>query len=260
MPIHANALPKLPAGYRLLRLETVDSTNAEAARRAAAGETGPLWIWSLRQSAGRGRAGRDWISHSGNLFASLLLTLNCPLSAASQLALVAGIAAFDAVKALIGEHPLAENLILKWPNDVLIRRRKLAGILIENAGPTDTPHCTVIIGTGLNLTHHPEGLIQPATDLAAHGLAIDSGQALEALAASTDHWLAQWDQAANFQLIRRAWLSRAGPLGAPLSVKLPNQALAGTFDGLDASGSLRLRLQDGTERRITAGDVFFPSE
>src|SRR6478672_13745306 len=71
--------PKLPSGHRLLKLETVDSTNAEARRRALAGEPGPLWIWSARQSQGRGRFGREWISQHGNLFASLLIRLNCPL-------------------------------------------------------------------------------------------------------------------------------------------------------------------------------------
>jgi len=75
MPPFASSLPKVPSGYRLLRLETVDSTNAEARRRAEGGEPGPLWIWSLRQSAGRGRYGRQWQSQHGNLFASLLIGL-----------------------------------------------------------------------------------------------------------------------------------------------------------------------------------------
>ena len=94
MPPFASSSPKLPAGYRLLRLETIDSTNAEARRRGEAGEPGPLWIWSLRQSAGRGRNGRQWQSQHGNLFASLLIGLNCPLSTAAQLALLAGVVAY----------------------------------------------------------------------------------------------------------------------------------------------------------------------
>ena len=72
MTYFSSPSPKLPSGYRLLRMETVDSTNAEARRRAKAGEPGPLWIWSARQSQGRGRGGREWISQHGNLFASLL--------------------------------------------------------------------------------------------------------------------------------------------------------------------------------------------
>ena len=94
-------LPKMPAGYRLLRLDTVDSTNAEARRRADMGEPGPLWIWSARQSKGRGRSGREWSSLVGNLFASLLIRLNCPLATASQLALVAGIVTYETIAKLI---------------------------------------------------------------------------------------------------------------------------------------------------------------
>ncbi len=87
MSYFSSPAPKLPAGYRLVRMETVDSTNAEARRRAKAGEPGPLWIWSARQSQGRGRGGREWVSHHGNLFASLLIGVNCPIRVAGQLAL-----------------------------------------------------------------------------------------------------------------------------------------------------------------------------
>src|SRR3970282_1333186 len=101
MSSFSTSSPRLPSGYRLLRMETVDSTNAEAKRRAKAGEPGPLWIWSTRQSQGRGRGGREWVSHHGNLLASLLIGINCPTRVAGQLALVAGIAAYDAIAKLI---------------------------------------------------------------------------------------------------------------------------------------------------------------
>src|SRR5665811_1481023 len=97
----ASPSPKMPAGYRLARLDTVDSTNAEAKRRADMGEPGPLWIWSARQSQGRGRGGREWTSQVGNLFASLLVGVNCPLRVAGQLALVAGVVTFDTIAKLI---------------------------------------------------------------------------------------------------------------------------------------------------------------
>src|SRR5512134_351376 len=113
MTSFATSLPKLPSGYRLLRMETVDSTNAEAKRRAEAGEPGPLWIWSARQSQGRGRGGREWISQHGNLFASLLIRLNVPLNVAGQLALVAGVAAYDTIAKLISYEGRSE-LLLKW--------------------------------------------------------------------------------------------------------------------------------------------------
>src|SRR4029079_3921721 len=137
--------PKLPAGYRLVRLETTDSTNAEAMRRANAGEPGPLWVWSARQSAGRGRAGREWHSQAGNLFASLLIGVACPLRTAGQLALLAGVAAYDTIDKLLGgeEHP---ELLLKWPNDVLLDGGKVAGMLLESTSKSAADRSVVIVG------------------------------------------------------------------------------------------------------------------
>ncbi|MEG6509624.1 biotin--[acetyl-CoA-carboxylase] ligase [Methyloligella sp. 2.7D] len=251
--------PKLPPGFRLLRLESVDSTNAEAKRRAKAGEKGPLWIWSLRQSAGRGRQGREWQSAPGNLFASLLLTIEGPLGVASQLSLLAGIAAYDAVAELMGDPGKPDGLVLKWPNDVMLEHMKLGGILIESVGAPADNRSTVVIGTGLNLASYPDHIPQPATSLAAQGIGADPGHALQALAAHTARWLSRWDEGASFQAIRRAWLERSAPPGTPLQVKLPQETLEGVFAGLDAGGALRLKTKDGDERRLTAGDVFFPS-
>jgi BirA family transcriptional regulator, biotin operon repressor / biotin---[acetyl-CoA-carboxylase] ligase len=257
MPAFTSPSPKLPSGYRLLRLETVDSTNAEARRRAEAGEPGPLWIWSARQSAGRGRNGRSWQSQPGNLFTSLLIGLSCPLQTASQLALLAGVAAYDTAAKLLPEE-LRSELLLKWPNDVLLKDCKLAGMLLESANDPTSKRCKVVIGTGLNLASHPDDLPQPATDLASHGAAVSTAIALETLAAVTDAWLTRWAEGVSFQTVRRAWLDRAGPTGRPLRVRLGGvEETEGTFAGLDSGGALRLLMSDGAERRGAAGDVFF---
>jgi BirA family transcriptional regulator, biotin operon repressor / biotin---[acetyl-CoA-carboxylase] ligase len=245
----------MPAGYRLLRLDTVDSTNAEAKRRADLGEPGPLWISSARQSKGRGRLGREWTSQVGNLFASLLIRLKCPLQTASQLGLVAGIVAYETLAKLIAYEGRSE-LLLKWPNDVLLSEEKIAGVLLENIGNPSKPGTTVVIGTGINLANHPENLPQPAISLDAYGLSVTPGQALQVLAATTQEWLQRWGEGATFPTIRRAWLDRAGPLGRPLVVKIHGLELEGDYAGLDSEGALRLRTPNG-EQRITAGDVFF---
>jgi BirA family biotin operon repressor/biotin-[acetyl-CoA-carboxylase] ligase len=247
----------MPAGYRLVKLDTVDSTNAEAKRRADRGEPGPLWIWSARQSKGRGRAGREWTSQVGNLFASLLIRLNCPLPTASQLALVAGIAAYETVAKLIA-YEGRSGLLLKWPNDVLLSEEKVAGMLLENVAGTKNNNSVVVIGTGINLANHPENLPHPAISLAAYGLTVSPGDALQVLAATTHEWLQRWAEGATFPTIRRAWLDRAGPTGRPLVVKLNGVETEGTYAGLDSEGALRLKTADG-ERRINAGDVFFAS-
>lgn len=256
MPPLSSPAPKLPSGYRLLRLETVDSTNAEARRRAEAGEPGPLWIWSARQSAGRGRNGRSWQSQPGNLFASLLLGLNCSLRTAGQLALLAGVIVYDTLEELLPEEARSD-LVLKWPNDVLVKDAKVAGVLLESTSEAAPNRCKVVIGTGINLASYPEGLEQPATSLAAHGGTVTPAKALETLAGITDAWLTRWNDGIAFHAVRRAWLDRAGPTGRPLRVRLQGEEAEGTFAGLDSAGALRLLLADGAERRVAAGDVFF---
>ncbi|MET0301831.1 MAG: biotin--[acetyl-CoA-carboxylase] ligase [Methyloceanibacter sp.] len=249
--------PKLPSGYRLLRMETVDSTNAEARRRAKAGEPGPLWIWSARQSQGRGRGGREWISRPGNLFASLLIGVNAPQRVAGQIALLAGVIAYDTIAKLIAYEGRSE-LLLKWPNDILLAGEKLAGILLENVGSTVENRSVVVIGTGINLASHPEDLPQPAISLGAYDIMVTPAEALEVLAATTHEWLARWGEGSCFPTIRRAWLDRAGPAGRPLRVKVEGEETEGVYGGLDADGALRLMTPEG-EYRIAAGDVFFLS-
>jgi BirA family biotin operon repressor/biotin-[acetyl-CoA-carboxylase] ligase len=247
--------PKLPQGYRLIKMETVDSTNAEAKRRAEAGEPGPLWIWSARQSQGRGRGGREWVSHHGNLFASLLIRVNVPLQVASQLALVAGLAAYDTVAKLISYEGRSE-LLLKWPNDILLAGEKVAGMLLENVGSASGDRSVVVMGTGINLGSYPENLEQPAVSLAAYGMTIVPADALESLAKNTHDWLARWNEGYGFPTVRRAWLDRGGPTGRPLTVRLNGEEIEGTYAGLDTDGALRLKTATG-ERKVTAGDVFF---
>jgi BirA family biotin operon repressor/biotin-[acetyl-CoA-carboxylase] ligase len=238
-------------------METVDSTNAEARRRAKAGEPGPLWIWSARQSQGRGRGGREWISRPGNLFASLLIGVNVSQRVAGQIALLAGVIAYDTIAKLIAYEGRSE-LLLKWPNDILLAGEKLAGVLLENVGSTAENRSVVVIGTGINLASHPEDLPQPAISLGAYDIMVTPGDALEVLAATTHDWLARWGEGSCFPTIRRAWLDRAGPAGRPLRVKVEGEETEGVYGGLDADGALRLMTPEG-EYRIAAGDVFFLS-
>ncbi len=237
-------------------METVDSTNAEARRRALAGEPGPLWIWSARQSQGRGRNGRPWTSLYGNLFASLLMRVNVPLQTATQLALAAGVIAFDTIARLI-PYEGRSDLLLKWPNDILLAEKKLAGMLLENVESGDENRSLVVIGTGINLASHPEDLPQPAVSLAAFGVTVSPGDALGALADTTHEWLKRWDEGYGFANVRRAWLDRAGPTGRPLRVKIGGEEMEGSYAGLDTNGALRFLSGDGAEHRIVAGDVFF---
>jgi biotin-(acetyl-CoA carboxylase) ligase len=118
--------------FRSLILDHVGSTNREAFALAEAGVEGPLWIMARRQTAGRGRSDRQWVSAPRNLHASLLIRLDCPPTAVPQLSLLAGVATVDAIRQAAGGGP--EGLRLKWPNDILIGHAKCAGILVQTSG------------------------------------------------------------------------------------------------------------------------------
>jgi BirA family transcriptional regulator, biotin operon repressor / biotin---[acetyl-CoA-carboxylase] ligase len=238
------------SGKHVVVLDLVDSTNAEALRRAGAGERGPFWIVAREQSAGRGRRGRAWASPAGNLHATLMLVDPAPPAVAPQLAFVAGLALHDAVAA--AAPSLAPRLALKWPNDLLCMGRKMAGVLIEGEGDP----VAVAVGIGVNCCHHPEATEFPATNVAAEGADVSTGTLFEGLAAAMAARLHQWNHCSCFAGIRTAWLERAAGVGEPVRVRLSGHETAGRFETIDASGRLVLRTSAGELEAIAAGDVF----
>lgn len=238
------------AGFSVERLGSVDSTNAEALRRAAAGERGPLWIQADVQTAGRGRAGRSWISEPGNLHASLLVTLETPAPKAYQLSLVAGVAVFDAIVGVM--NPAPDGLHLKWPNDVLIAAEKVGGILIEST--SSRAGLTAVIGIGVDIASVPPGLGRPATSLAAHGAAPKPLALLEEIAKAMGRGLSTWNGGMGFPAIREAWLNRAHPIGEQMSIDTGAERIQGAFLGLDDDGALVIETGAGP-RSFTFGDV-----
>ncbi len=244
-------VPLLPADTRLVHLASCGSTNAEALARAAAGDDLPLWVLADRQTAGRGRSGRGWVSEPGNLLASLALPLSAPPAAIPQLSLLAGVAAVDAVRAACGAVP---GLRLKWPNDVLVVGGKLGGILVEASGIRSGR--IAVIGIGLNLAAAPAGLERGAASLAALGHAVSPLDMLAFLAEAMHEWLAVWQAGAGFSDVRAAWLSRTGLAGEAISVNGSAGPIRGSFAGLDTDGALLMRVAaSGAVRRITFGDV-----
>jgi BirA family biotin operon repressor/biotin-[acetyl-CoA-carboxylase] ligase len=240
------------SGARLVSLDMVGSTNAEAFARARAGERGPLWITARRQTAGRGRRGRPWVSEPGNLYASLLLTDPAPPQRAAELSLVAALAVHDA---LAERAPvLGPRLQVKWPNDILCDGAKLAGILVEGESAPGRA-LAVVIGVGVNCAHYPPDTAYPATSLAEAGALVTPESLARALAGTMAQRLAQWARGDNFAAIRTAWLRRAAGLGAPARVRLPEREVEGVVETLDDTGRLVLRLADGRIERIAAGEM-----
>ncbi len=235
------------------RFDALDSTNAEASRLAEKSERGPLWVVAASQTKGRGRRGRTWISKPGNLFASLLAEIDAPLETCGQLSFVAALAVGD----LVSFYASDGEVTLKWPNDILLNRRKIAGILVEASSSGAASR--IIVGCGVNLANHPDETEFPATSLAdVIGYAPDPEAALERLVARWGTWYESW-RVNGFEPIRAAWLAQAGGLGGKLIVHLADSEIEGVFENLSDDGALLLRVNGGGFERITAGDVFFSS-
>ena len=231
----------------------LDSTNAEARRRAEAGEVGPVWISAGVQTAGRGRRGRAWSTEPGNLAATLLTQTDRPPAEAAQLSFVAALAACDLADTCLG--PGAARL--KWPNDVLVYGRKAVGILVESGARADG-RLWLAVGIGVNLKHAPQDVDRPAAAFVDHmaGPPPDPLAALDVLALAFERWRSLW-ATQGFAPIAAGWSERAAGIGERCEARLPNRTVVGVAEGLDPDGALRLRLDDGTLERITAGDVFF---
>jgi BirA family transcriptional regulator, biotin operon repressor / biotin---[acetyl-CoA-carboxylase] ligase len=241
------------AGVRLVAHEVLGSTNAEALNLARRGERGPLWVTADRQSAGRGRRGRAWVSEPGNLYASLLLSAPAPAGHRPEMSFVAALAVHDAIAAIAAHvEPL---LAIKWPNDLLLAGKKFAGILLEGeGGATDA----LVVGIGVNCANHPGDTEYPATDLAAAGAPVSPARLFAALSLTMLQRIAQWNAGAGFSAIRADWLARAAGIGEAVRVRLADHEIVGRFEGLDAAGGLVVCLPDGAATTIAAGDVFLP--
>ena len=206
--------------------------------RAAEGD----WLIALEQEAGRGRQGREWIQAKGNFYGSTLVLLQTGDPAPQSLSLAAGLALIEAVEVAAP----GGQLLLKWPNDLMLNGRKLAGILLERNGDR------VVVGFGINLANAPS---VPGREAASLDVTIEPQAFAPLLAASFARLLNLWRQSEP-GMLAKAWLSRAHSPGTPLSVHSGSgEIMSGRFDGLEPDGALRLRRDDGTIDIVRAGDV-----
>ena len=239
--------------HPVITYETIDSTNSEAQRQAAKGERGPVWIRAEQQTGGRGRSGRPWSSPRGNLCATFLFAPGCRAEQLQQLSFVAGIAAVDAVQSALDGADEPKGAVLKWPNDVLIDGAKVAGVLVEST--IVGPDILAMIGFGINVAVAPAIDGRDVTAIGDHAPDPGVEPFRQALEARLDHWLAEWTSGDRFDAIREAWLARAHPLGEQITVRSVENAVHGTFAGLDADGALRLCRPSGEIERFHFGDV-----
>jgi BirA family biotin operon repressor/biotin-[acetyl-CoA-carboxylase] ligase len=230
--------------------DTIGSTNDEAMRLAHAGAAHGTVVWAREQTAGRGRQVRRWHSPAGNLHASILLRLGAAASHASELSLVAALAVADTVDRFLPDGVRAE---LKWPNDVLVRGAKIAGILLEYAD------AAVVVGIGINVLRVPLDAPYTVTRLAdSVAVAPEAGATLEALLQSLAHRLADW-QNAGFTQTRSAWLVRAPAPGTPIRITVGDRSITGRFGGLAPDGALIVQTAEGPLRILAADAVASPA-
>lgn len=240
-------------GAPIRHYDTLDSTNDEARLLAEAGKSGPLWVVADKQTGGRGRRGRAWVSEPGNLFASLLLRPDCPASELSGLVFAAALAVQNTVRnSLAGESKVR----CKWPNDVLVDGAKVAGILLESSSSPSGMLDWVIVGIGINVENAPrEDVLYSATSLAEKGSSESVEKVMSRLADRFAFWYNIWCENGTEEILS-TWLDEAGGVGESVTVRFDDEELNGTFETITDDGTMILRLADGSARNIVAGDVF----
>lgn len=221
----------------------IDSTNRYALEQATGGAPEGLVVVADEQTAGRGRLGREWVAPPrASLLVSVLLRPDIATDRRHLLTLAAALAALDAASDVAG---VAGSI--KWPNDVVVDDRKVAGILAEATGDA------VVLGMGLNVRWDafPPDLANTATALNLCGAAadVDTPAVLGA-------WLSALEShVSNLDSVVRDAATRSATLGRRVRVELPNETVTGLATTLTDDGYLVLRPDDGHERVVTSGDV-----
>ena len=246
--------------YHLLSYDVLDSTNEEAKRLADGGASHGAVIWAKRQTAGKGRMGRDWVSPEGNLYVSVLLNPPCELPEYSQLSFVTAVAAAETIRPIIPDEGMVQ---CKWPNDILFNGRKLGGILLESFTTLDEfgkDKSWVVIGVGINIDDYPEDVPFPATCLRAAGVEIISAKiVLSRFVYNFIHAYDSWCRD-GFEVIKKQWTDYAYSLGFPAEIAAGDNHYKGAFQGIDDYGRLLLQESDGNVRTVSAGDVLFKDQ
>ena len=239
----------VPAWDPVLLAET-SSTNDVAREHARKGARSGFLVAASRQTAGRGRLGRNWESPPDRgLYVSLLLRPDLPRSEAGKLTILSSVAMVDAVETVSGLHPK-----IKWPNDVMVGRHKLAGLLIETE-PKGNRLAFAVIGIGLNVRQEA-GDFSPDVRGQATSLYLATGQMhrradlLVALLQALERRLSR-----PFDEVREAWTASSLTLGQRVTLTTVRGRKHGQAVGLDESGALLLRGDSGEIEAVTAGDM-----
>lgn len=236
--------------YPVFIHESLDSTNAEALREISGGVQAPFVILAEQQSAGRGRRGRKWISpFAENIYYSLVLRIDGGMRQLEGLSLIVGLAVLSSLREF-GSRDAG----LKWPNDVLVGNKKIAGILLELVGdPADV--CHVVIGIGINVNM----MVASDVDQSWTSLRLEAGQAINrnelivALGRNLQGYLIR-HEAEGFAAIQAEWESNHLWQGREVTLIAGTHTVDGVVAGVDQQGALRLNVA-GQEKVFSGGEL-----
>jgi len=235
----------LDAPYEIAFHERLDSTNAVARERAAAGASN-LVVLANEQTGGRGRRERSWDSPSGGVWASIVVRPDVPPARVPLLTLAAAVAVTEAVRAV------GVDAAIKWPNDVIVHGtgerggRKLAGVLTEMAGESSRVSW-VVVGIGVNANVRAADLPSDATSVSAETGAVDRRDLVQAI---LERFAAR---AADLDAVLPAWNEHAATLGQHVRVETPTETFEGDAVDVTETGALVVD-SDGQRRTVHAGD------
>ena len=229
---------------------SLDSTNAEALRAVDRGVTAPFVILAERQTAGRGRRGRKWVSpFAENIYYSLVLRMDGGMRQLEGLSLVVGLAVLSALRA-VG----VSDAGLKWPNDVLVSNKKIAGILLELVGdPADV--CHVVLGIGINVNMRVASEVDQAwtSVFLESGVANTRNELVSKLSDSLRMYLKR-HELSGFSAIQSEWEQNHLWQGREVSLIAGVHQVNGTVMGIDRQGALRMSV-NGEEKVFSGGEL-----
>jgi len=230
--------------------DSIDSTNAEALRLIEAGCTAPFLVISEQQTAGRGRRGRKWVSpFAQNVYYSLVLRIDGGMRQLEGLSLVVGLAVMQALR-----DAGVRSAGLKWPNDVLVEKKKIAGILLELIGdPADVCHVVLGIGINVNMQKADEVDQQWTSVYLETGGAVDRNYLVARLGVQLQAYLDR-HQSSGFSSIQSEWEQSHLWQGRPVSLIAGVNQIDGVVLGIDGQGALRLSV-NGVEKVYSGGEL-----
>lgn len=245
---------ELSPGVNLYIYDTLPTTMVEARKFADEGAPSGTAVVALEQSDGRGRLGRTWISQPGNLYATFILRPKIQLKEAGKLSLIVGLA----LKHVLTPYIDSSRVKLKWPNDVLVDAKKIAGILIEMIPGEGEGAFVLLVGIGVNVQHFLHDVRYPATSLSQEGIHINPLQLIQPLHDALEELVNKFAEG-QYPQWHQDWMDASFGTGGSVSLFQDSDEpmASGVFAGIDENGSLLIRDEAGLEKAYYVGDVVF---